>query len=139
MAAKRFALSAKAVIRDGRGRMLLLRRSMESKHNGGRWDLPGGKLDAGEDFQAALEREAGEEIGLAIRLDRVAGAAESVAPDRIIAYLIMEGRRVSGRVHLSPEHTEFAWVEPRAALGLDVCPQFREFLEGYAARAGRRA
>jgi len=48
---KPFALSAKVIVLDGEGRCLLLKRSMISKGNPGKWDLPGGKVDAGEDLE----------------------------------------------------------------------------------------
>ena len=53
MARVPFALSVKILVRDDEGRCLLLRRSPSSKNNGGKWDLPGGKVDAGETFEEA--------------------------------------------------------------------------------------
>ena len=126
-----YRLSAKVVIRDGEGRLLLLRRSMASKNNAGKWDLHGGKVDAGERLDEALLREVGEETGLAVLLERVAGAAESVLPDRRVAYIILEGRSVSGEVRLSSEHDDFAWVRPADLSGMDVAPQFRAFIAHY--------
>ena len=64
MTRKPFVLSAKVVVRDAHGRCLLLKRSMSSKNNRGKWDLPGGKVDAGERFDEALLREVAEETGL---------------------------------------------------------------------------
>ncbi len=134
MEQRHFALSVKVVVRDGQGRVLLIRRSMASKNNKGKWDLPGGKVDAGEDFDEALLREVAEETGLGISLDRVAGAAESDLPERTVAYLVMEGRRLSGEVRLSSEHDDFAWVPPGDLPTMDVCPQFRAVLESCASR-----
>lgn len=56
MSYKPFALSAKVVIRDKEGRCLLLKRSMSSKGNPGKWDLPGGKVDAGQNLEQELLR-----------------------------------------------------------------------------------
>ena len=135
MAGKPFALSAKVVVLDEEGRVLLLKRSMNSKNNRGKWDLPGGKVDAGERFDEALLREVAEETGLKISLDRVAGAAQSELPDRSVAYIILEGRRASGQVRLSEEHDDFAWAAHGQLLAMDVCPQFRSFLDNYARAA----
>lgn len=54
-----------AVIRDGKGRVLLTQRPRDS-HMGGLWEFPGGKIDDGEAPAEALERELEEELGLEI-------------------------------------------------------------------------
>jgi isopentenyldiphosphate isomerase len=51
-----------ALVFDGRGRVLLQRRP-RGKDNGGLWDKSvGGHVSAGEDWDATLLREAGEEL-----------------------------------------------------------------------------
>ena len=131
MSVKPFALSVKVIIRDDEGRILLLKRSMSSKGNPGKWELPGGKVDPGEGFEEALIREVAEETGLTISLSRVAGAAESETNQKRIAYLILEGRLEEGKVRLSPEHEEFRWVHPPELSAIDVSPQFRPILQTY--------
>ncbi len=128
---KPFALSAKVVIRDKEGRCLLLKRSMSSKGNPGKWDLPGGKVDAGEDLEQGLLREVTEETGLTISLQRVLGAAESESPTKMVAYLILEGKLRSGQVRLSSEHDDFVWVDRQGIADIDIAGQFRPFLEAY--------
>jgi 8-oxo-dGTP diphosphatase len=98
-----YRLSLKAVVRDERGRVLLLRRSARCKANAGKWELPGGKLDPGETIDEALRREIAEETGLAVHIERVAGAGESARPDMRVAYLFMEARAEAGPVVLSDE------------------------------------
>ena len=129
---KPFALSAKVVIHDDSGRCLLLKRSVSSKGNPGKWDLPGGKVDVGESFEQGLLREVAEETGLAISLQRVLGAAESESPAKRVAYLILEGRAESGQVCLSSEHSDFAWVDPQDLAMVDIAEQFRPFLKLYS-------
>lgn len=129
---KPFSLSVKLLIRDDAGRYLLLRRSARSKANAGKWDFPGGKVDPGESFNLALCREVLEETGLDVIPERVAGCAQSATPSKKIAYLILEGRVSSGRIRLSREHDEFAWVEPRELPEIDLCPQFLEFARSFS-------
>ncbi len=136
MPQKPFALSVKVLIRDGAGRCLLLKRSISSKGNPGKWDLPGGKLDPGENLEQALLREAIEETGLTISLTRVLGAAESEAPARRVAYLIFEGRITSGQVKLSEEHEDFSWVAVKDIGKVDIAPQFRPLLKELSATSG---
>ncbi|MFA7158607.1 MAG: NUDIX domain-containing protein [Kiritimatiellia bacterium] len=132
MQQKPFVLSMKVLVRDAKGGCLLLRRSMASKANAGKWDLPGGKVDPGEAFDQALLREVTEETGLTISLLRVAGSAESELPARKVAYLIMEGRVESGAIRLSPEHDDFRWVNVRELPSMDLAEQFQPFAKAYA-------
>ncbi len=131
MGVKPFALSVKVAIRDDNGRVLILKRSMNSKNNGGKWDFPGGKVDAGEDIDSALLREVCEETGLSIELERVLGCAESETGGKRIAYLIMGAVILSGRVRLSGEHSDYVWIEPSSLAEADLCPQFKDFASGY--------
>ncbi|GAA0400873.1 NUDIX hydrolase [Streptomyces luteireticuli] len=54
-----------AVIADGDGKVLLLRRSADD-YLGGLWELPSGGVDDGEDLAEALRREVAEETGLMV-------------------------------------------------------------------------
>ncbi|WP_307813123.1 NUDIX domain-containing protein [Streptomyces sp. N35] len=54
-------LGVGVIVQDGRGRILL------GQHHGGTFELPGGKLDLGEDAATAAARELLEETGLAVR------------------------------------------------------------------------
>ena len=134
MSSKLFALSVKVVIRDGVGRCLVLRRSGKSKANPGKWDFPGGKAEMGEKFDHALLREVREETALKITLLRVAGAAESETSSRKIVCLIMEGKLKGGKVRLSDEHDEYAWVKLRDLGKVDLAPQFKPFAKEYIRR-----
>lgn len=56
---------AAAVLRDAGGRILLARRT-HGRDLAGRWEFPGGKVEAGETPRAALARELREELGIEI-------------------------------------------------------------------------
>jgi ADP-ribose pyrophosphatase YjhB (NUDIX family) len=53
------------------GRVLLTRRAIEPSR--GLWTFPGGYVDWGEDVREAARRETLEEVGLAVRLERLLG------------------------------------------------------------------
>lgn len=52
-----------AIIRGVDGRICLSKRP-DHKHQGGRWEFPGGKVEAGESKARALARELDEELGM---------------------------------------------------------------------------
>ena len=132
MSPKPFSLSVKVVIHDKAGRCLLLKRSLSSKGNPGKWDLPGGKVDTGENIEQGLLREVAEETGLNISLQHILGAAESESPTKRVAYLIFEGSIESGQVRLSGEHDDFTWVDHQSLTRVDIAEQFRPFLKAYS-------
>jgi len=71
---------AAAVVRDGAGRLLLLRRGFDPGR--GLWTFPGGFVDLGESVEEAAVRETREELGIDIELGGVIGVY-SRADDRV--------------------------------------------------------
>jgi 8-oxo-dGTP diphosphatase len=137
MSGKPLRLSVKMIVRDESGRCLLLKRSMSSKGNPGKWDFPGGKIDPGEAFNDALIREVAEETGLAVSILGVAGTAESELSTSKVVYLILEGRLESGQVRLSNEHDDSLWVDPQELPTVDLADQFRPFAKVYSQACAR--
>ena len=60
---------AVGVIRDSLGNILITRRA-DHVHQGGLWEFPGGKLEAGESVRQALTRELHEEVGIQVEQAR---------------------------------------------------------------------
>ena len=52
-------------IRDGK---VFLAKRQNTGDMGGRWEFPGGKIDAGEDFVTAIKREMNEEFGVEVEV-----------------------------------------------------------------------
>ncbi|WP_027727274.1 (deoxy)nucleoside triphosphate pyrophosphohydrolase [Treponema sp. C6A8] len=52
-------------IREGK---VFLAKRQNTGDMGGRWEFPGGKIDAGEDFETAIKREMNEEFGVEVEV-----------------------------------------------------------------------
>jgi 8-oxo-dGTP diphosphatase len=62
-------LAVGTIIRDDRNRVVLVKRAIEPGY--GKWVFPGGYVDRGEQVEAAAVREAREESGIDVRIDRL--------------------------------------------------------------------
>ncbi len=68
-----------ALVYDDQRRLLLVQRGHEP--DAGRWSLPGGRVEPGEDDSTALSREVAEETGLAVTVGALVGEVERDALD----------------------------------------------------------
>ena len=105
------------------GRFLLLKRQV-GKSQGGRWGLPGGKLELNEEPKAGVRREVLEETGLDLPADQIKFFKKVCVrhPGRDYEFLMYSIylKEESG-VTLNPrEHSEYCWVEPPESLGLHL-------------------
>ena len=81
-----------AVFRDDR--LLLVRRVMEPGR--GRWTVPGGYLDIGEDPRAAAAREVAEEAAILVEVGEVLDVFTNPAEEGSTVFVLYAGRWVSG-------------------------------------------
>jgi 8-oxo-dGTP pyrophosphatase MutT (NUDIX family) len=78
-AANSLVVAVAAVVRDDRGRLLMIQRS--DNHL---WALPGGAQDIGETTREAAVREVREETGISIEITGLSGIYSD--PRHVIAY-----------------------------------------------------
>lgn len=134
MTIKPFGLAVKAVVTDGQGRCLLIRRSAHNRSFVGQWEWPGGKVDPGEDFALAAVREAKEETGLDVELTGFLGATSFEVPKLHIVLVCFDARTTGGELRLSEEHDAAEWVPwPRLA-GYPLAESVRAFMLEQARR-----
>jgi 8-oxo-dGTP diphosphatase len=105
-----YGLAVRVLLTDQYGKILILKRSTDSKTNPGKWELPGGKVNQDESFDHALIREVYEETNLKIELDHVVGASEQNLHIIRAVHIIMSGKIIEGELTLSSEHEGYAWV-----------------------------
>ena len=58
------AITVVAAINPGNDGRICLSKRPDNKHQGGRWEFPGGKVESGEPLSTALARELEEELGM---------------------------------------------------------------------------
>ena len=95
-----------AIVQDGR--CLAVRRGPRMSLPG-KWEFPGGKVEAGETPEAALGREITEELGLTIEVGEHLGQGRAGAPTEI-QLDVFRARRTSGELELR-EHSDHRWLD----------------------------
>jgi len=108
-----------AVIRDGEGRLLTVRKAGTNA-----FMLPGGKREPGEDDVTALSRELTEELGCRLIGSQPLGVFDAAAANepglqvRGAIYLA----EVTGDVAAKAEIAELLWIDPAAPPPVRLAP-----------------
>jgi ADP-ribose pyrophosphatase YjhB (NUDIX family) len=128
-AIQRFEVSLKAfIVRDGRA---LFVREADS----GYWELPGGRIDIGEEWDphaAILAREILEELGPGVTVrfgvEAVSWTRQRPSDGAFLFLLARVGHIEAGEPVLSDEHTEMAWLtrEEAALLSYPSASGYRD-------------
>jgi len=94
---------------------LLLRRSDQRDFHAGYWECVTGRVDQGESYAQALEREVMEEIGVQVRIEFLLATThmyrgEPVPENELLGAIY--GCTITGGspAKLSPEHSEMRWA-----------------------------
>lgn len=128
---------AKTLAFDNEGKLLILWRSASDEHRPGGPDLPGGRVEEGEDIMAAALREAEEEAGITINPSQIHWAYT----DTVVAYNEEHKKKINmvratfiaridnSAVTLSDEHDKFSWHTVDEALEVVAGLRYVEILK----------
>lgn len=112
-----FVITVKAVILNAEGKVLVLKRPQHEKSGAGKYDLPGGSIEQGEDIKKALTREITEETGLEAEIGPVIHVFDFEKGEGGESTTIGKGIRFlafykNGEVKLDEkEHSQFEWLD----------------------------
>jgi ADP-ribose pyrophosphatase YjhB (NUDIX family) len=130
-----------AIVRDDRGRLLLVRRGTEPAK--GRWSVPGGRVEPGESAGQAVVREVHEETGLRIVPTGLAGIVERPGPGGVV--YVIEDFHAGLTLGSDPEQAragddaaDVGWFTAAELAGLDLVPGLAEALRGWRVIPRRR-
>lgn len=126
---QKFYAGLKAFV--GNGEKLLI---LEDKD--GQWELPGGKIQIGEDIPEAFHREIKEELGERIEVER--GPLFHVwirqpNPNQNF-FIFLVGflcTLKSGEITISPEHKSFRWITKKEVDSIDFENTYKDAIKQY--------
>ncbi len=107
------------VIRNEAGEVLATRCPLH-KHNGG-WEFPGGKIEPGEQPQAAVVRELQEELNVRVQVGSLLHTIEWDYPTFHLRMFCYACTLAGGELALR-EHTESRWLNRESLHSVDWLP-----------------
>ncbi|HKH90888.1 MAG TPA: NUDIX hydrolase [Gemmatimonadaceae bacterium] len=131
--AYRFPVSVKGVVlRDHR--VVLVKNRREE------WELPGGKLELGEDPSRCVAREIEEELQLAVAADQLIDAWVYTIAEGTHVLVVSYGctETLQRRAVLSDEHTELEWIALADIDGLRMPDGYKRSIRRWAERGESR-
>ena len=107
-------VSVAALVTNTEGKILLVKSPWRG------WEYPGGLIEPGESFEAALKREIREEAGVEAEITGFVGICKNV--ERNIVNIDFTARYISGTLTTSEESTEVGWFSAEEAMEIITFP-----------------
>lgn len=132
-------VAAKAIIVNDDGKLLVVREApLGTRTQVGRYQIVGGRVDPGETYEDALQREVKEEVGLEVEVGEPLYIGEwrpnvKGVQLQIFAFFSV-CRAKSTDVKLSEEHDDYQWVDPHEYSGVDIMVPDCYVVDAYAKR-----
>lgn len=135
MVQKIFVATQAFIINDDK--ILIIRESptYEDGTNIGKFGVPGGRVKAGERFDAGLRREVKEETGLSVNIGEPFFVGEwrpmVRGEERQIVGVFFECTSESDKVTLGNDHDEYLWIDPRGYKNFNLIENLFSAFETY--------
>jgi 8-oxo-dGTP diphosphatase len=104
------AIKVTAAVIERGGKVLIARRKKGDRFEG-RWEFPGGKIEAEESPQECLRRELREEMGVEVEAGEFLCSVPFEMSGLSIELMAFRTRLLAGEVRCH-DHDEVRWVEP---------------------------
>ena len=103
------------------GKYLIAKRSTGSEDVLGKWEFPGGKVEANETEENAIEREIKEEFEM--NVEAIGFLSNNVCeyPSKTIDLRLYECKYISWEFKLH-DHSEYKFVDKEEIINYDLCP-----------------
>ena len=101
---------AVGIVADASGAILIARRP-DHAHQGGRWEFPGGKVEADETVATALQRELQEELGITVQAAEPWLQVRHAYPDKTVLLDVWRVTAWQGEPH-GREGQPLRWALP---------------------------
>ena len=105
-----YGLTVRGIIKNDNDEILIVKRHPKSRTDPEMWELPGGKVEKGEDFDVALVREIKEETGLDAKIGAFCEAIQNDYMHKRTVQIMMYLKDIEGEVEISDEHTDWMWA-----------------------------
>lgn len=119
------------VIFNDKNQVLLIKRSEDTEHSPGKWEIPSGKVESRETLKQAAKRETKEEAGVDVEIGRYVdtyyatiekkdGSKFNASMDVFLAKII------EGRIKPSSDACDCRWVSINELDRIDLMPSMKE-------------
>jgi len=118
-----------AIIKNEEGKILLLKRSDVNIFYKGKWQLPGGKVDFGENMTVAIQRELKEETNCGCKnlvLEKVFSFYQEFNGFSGTHFLMIFNCDLVGDLKLSEDHDEYAYFSINEIKKLHLAPNSKK-------------